>query len=117
MSIKAVDDTALLAHEQGHFDLNEIYTRKTFEQLRQFRFTQHFKSEIAQIMNAMNRELKKVQNNYEQQTMHGLMTKNQAIWRQRIARALQDLPPYEGRKISQTLPKSSESEATLFQNQ
>lgn len=116
MSVKAIDDTALLAHEQGHFDLNEIYTRKTFEQLRQFRFTGQFKKEIALIMKAMNSELKKVQQNYEQQTMHGLMAENQQIWSRRIALGLQQYPPYEGRQISQTLSTDTKTEATHFQN-
>ena len=117
ISAEAINDSALLAHEQGHFDLNEIYARKTFEQLRQFRFTPQFKSEIAQIMNAMSSELKKVQKNYEQQTIHGLMASNQAIWSRQIALALQQLPPYEGRQISQTLPEPSGSQDAPFQNQ
>lgn len=117
MSAEAVNDTALLAHEQGHFDLNEIYARKTFEQLRQFHFTTEFKSEIAQIMNAMNSELKKIQRNYEKQTVHGLMTRNQAIWNRQIALALQQLPPYEGRQITQILPESSQSQSVNFQSQ
>ena len=47
ISADALQDTGLLAHEQGHFDLNEIYTRKTFQQLKRVKFSNNFKEEIA----------------------------------------------------------------------
>lgn len=115
ISADAVNDTALLQHEQGHFDLNEIYTRKTFEQLRKFHFTTNFKNEIAQIMGAMNSELTKVQQNYERETVHGLMAQNQQSWNNRIRTTLQSLPPYEGQTFSQTLPPADPSAKEQFQ--
>lgn len=112
VSEDALQDSGLLQHEQGHFDLNEIYTRKTFQQFKQIKFTNNFKKEIAMIMEAMNKELSKVQKNYERQTVHGLLKENQAIWNQRIALGLQQLPPYEGAHISQTLPPLNENKDT-----
>lgn len=117
ISANALTDTGLLKHEQGHFDLNEIYTRKTFEQLRQVRFSNGFKKEIAQVMGAMNSELSKIQQNYERETMHGLIIQNQRIWNQRIALALQQTPPYEGRQITQTLPPEDEQDQQTPQYQ
>jgi len=117
VSADALKDSGLLQHEQGHFDLNEIYTRKTFQQFQQVKFTNNFKAEIATIMEAMNKELSKVQKNYERQTLHGLLKENQAIWNQRIAMALQQLPPYENKHISQTLPPENGSKATEYRRQ
>lgn len=117
VSADALQDSGLLQHEQGHFDLNEIYTRKTFQQFRQVKFTNNFKEEIAKIMEAMNKELSKVQKNYERQTMHGLLKKNQAIWNHRINLALQQLPPYEGAHISQTLPPLNAAKDTDYRFQ
>jgi len=109
VSADAIQDSGLLQHEQGHFDLNEIYTRKTFQQLRQIKFTNHFQAEIAQVMTIMNQELSKVQQIYERQTLHGLLHANQAKWNQSIQENLAALPAYEGQYISQTLPPEEDT--------
>lgn len=117
VSANALQDSGLLAHEQGHFDLNEIYTRKTFQQFKRVKFTNNFTEEIAKIMEAMNKELSKVQQNYERQTLHGLLKENQAIWHQRIRMALQQLPGYTNVHISQTLPPLNAPKGTDFRYQ
>lgn len=109
VSADALQDSGLLKHEQGHFDLNEIYTRKTYQQLKQIRFTNNFQAEIAKVMTIMNKELSKVQQIYERQTLHGLLLANQAKWNENIQATLSALPPYEGQYISQTLPPEDDA--------
>ena len=112
VSSDALQDSGLLKHEQGHFDLNEIYTRKTFLQFRHFKFSDNYQAEIARIMKIMNQELNKVQREYERQTLHGLLKENQAFWNQQIANTLRTLPSYEGQVIRQTLTITKKNTAT-----
>ncbi|GAB3347201.1 hypothetical protein GCM10027566_01080 [Arachidicoccus ginsenosidivorans] len=104
ISADALQDSGLLQHEQGHFDINEIYTRKTFQQLKRIKFSNNFQAEIAAVMTIMDQERSKVQQSYERQTLHGLLHENQTKWNARIENTLSSLPPYEGQRISQTLP-------------
>ena len=104
VSADALQDSGLLQHEQGHFDINEIYTRKTFQQLKQIKFSNDFQAEIARVMTIMNQERSKVQQAYERQTLHGLLHANQAKWNMDIEKSLTSLPPYEGQQIRQRLP-------------
>ena len=109
VSAEAIQDSGLLQHEQGHFDINEIYTRKTFQQLGQIKFSNNFQAEIARVMTIMNQELSKVQQIYERQTLHGLLHANQAKWNENIRASLAELPPYEGKFIAQTLPPEDDA--------
>lgn len=94
----------LLKHEQGHFDLNEIYTRKMFQQFRNFKFTGDFRNEIYTIMQAENSELKRVQQIYEKETAYGTNKPGQAAWSDKIAAELASVPSYKGQAIEQQLP-------------
>lgn len=97
-------NTGLLKHEQGHFDLNEIYTRKMFQQLKNFRFTGDFRNEIYTIMQAENNELKRVQQIYEKETAYGTNKSGQAEWNNKIAAELASVPTYKDQAIEQQLP-------------
>lgn len=98
-----VDNSALLKHEQGHFDINEIYTRKAFEQLKNFHFTADFQKEIQKIMDILNKQLTKQQQIYESQTQRGLNEAYQLLWNKSIASQLAQLPPYEDKQIVQQI--------------
>lgn len=94
----------LLKHEQGHFDLNEIYTRKMFQQCKSFKFTGNFRNEIYTIMQAENNELKQVQQIYEKETAHGTNESGQSDWNDKIATELASIPSCKGQVIEQQLP-------------
>jgi len=77
----------LLGHEQGHFDLNEVYARKlrikittdiTIEQVEKFI------QEAYQLSN-------KSQNLYDKETNHGIDKIKQKEWLNRISRELKEL--------------------------
>ncbi len=97
-------NAALLKHEQGHFDLNEIYTRKTFQRLKDFKFTNNFKKEIDTIMQAMNLQLRQEQQLYEDETIHGISTINQLKWNKEIESNLAEMPSYQDQAIEQEIP-------------
>ncbi|MDE1191108.1 MAG: hypothetical protein PW786_03085 [Arachidicoccus sp.] len=100
-----INNSALLKHEQGHFDINEIYTRKTFQQFKNFRFTENFKQEIYSIMQAENNELIQMQQLYEKETVYGTNAEGQAKWNTIIADDLVSVPSYKGQVIEQQIPE------------
>lgn len=102
-----IHNVDLLKHEQGHFDLNEIYTRKMFQQFKNFRFTNDFRNEIYTIMQAVNNELKQVQQIYEKETAYGTNKDGQSKWSDKIATELASIPSYKDQKIDQVLPSNN----------
>lgn len=80
---------AVLRHEQGHWDLCEIYTRKMqrrFDALsiRGGKLTEM----VARVFDQVEGEYLRRQEAYEAETRHGIDKDAQAIWEQRIAREL-----------------------------
>jgi len=85
----------ILAHEQGHFDLCEIYTRKLRARLSKFdlpenpqEFTMQIKSELVAIYNDVSNEYELRQQAYEQETIHGTDIAAQKKWITLIAQEL-----------------------------
>jgi hypothetical protein len=80
---------ALLAHEQGHFDICELYTRKLRERVSKLvvaasNFSEVYKRVYAELY----KEYDAAQQRYEEETMHGLIEKKQLAWQMKIANDL-----------------------------
>ena len=79
----------ILQHEQGHFDINEIYTRKMRARMDSFDFNvSDVKAALMAIYDEVDSEYQNVQQSYESETVHGTNTKQQKIWLDRIERDL-----------------------------
>jgi len=80
---------SILAHEQGHFDLCELYTRKL-----RMRFgsvdlaAPSAKEELMRIYSELNNEYEVCQQAYERETAHGTKLADQKRWQDIIARGL-----------------------------
>ncbi|MEO6833661.1 MAG: DUF922 domain-containing protein, partial [Chitinophagaceae bacterium] len=79
----------ILEHEQGHWDLCEIYTR---EMQRRFDALQIKGALMSETVNRIYQEVTKEyvakQQEYEDETQHGTVDDKQAIWTNRIREAL-----------------------------
>ena len=82
----------LLEHEQGHFDLSEVYARQLRKKLDEKKLT------VFNLSNDANVVFKDVyasyvdrQELYEQETQNGLDHKKQAEWSNQISRELRGL--------------------------
>ena len=83
----------ILEHEQGHFDLCEIYTRKLRERLSKFDLPTSrpalneadFKLALINIYNEVSGEYEARQDAYEQETLHGTNISAQKRWQEMIA--------------------------------
>ena len=86
---------ALLAHEQLHFDIAELYARKIrkrFSELKsknEFRFSQ-FQHEYSKLMN----DCKNFQKKYDKETKHGSDIEINKQWINTIENSLKELEDY-----------------------
>lgn len=82
----------LLAHEQMHFDLTEVHARLLRQKLAQ---TQGLcgtdRTRFGKIVEAYFADWKKEQDQYDQESNHGLDQQQQLIWEEKIARRLEEL--------------------------
>ncbi|MFN6946454.1 MAG: hypothetical protein ACK4ND_16015 [Cytophagaceae bacterium] len=97
---------ALLAHEQLHFDITELYGRKMRKALSepQRNLT---KQEFKAIIDPVFDEWGKMEKLYDKETRHGLNKVKQKEWEQMVERKLHELDAY---KKSFHTPKTMSSE-------
>ncbi len=90
------DQVYTLKHEQGHFDIAEIYARKVRKKLQGMKL--HKTNGEAQIKKAWNKSFKEyleAQKEYDDATSHAIKVKKQAEWIVKIAEQLKDLEAYK----------------------
>ncbi|WP_185152635.1 DUF922 domain-containing protein [Fulvivirga aurantia] len=85
----------LLAHEQLHFDLAEVYARKIRKKVAELRRS---KVKDLKIYNKAVKKILEESNQadelYDHQTLHGALPKNQITWEKKVARQLMELQDY-----------------------
>jgi len=86
----------ILKHEQGHFDITEIYARKIRRRLKKTIFTKNsFNNTVKSIWDKSLKELDAFQDLYDTQTEHSINKEKQAEWNKRIAQELAELDDYK----------------------
>lgn len=92
---------ALLKHEQGHFDLNEIYARKFRKELLEYKFLiSTSKTDFSKIQSKYFELLNKEQTLYDSETMHSNNNEKQIEWNKKIEKQLKELESYNRSKIT-----------------
>lgn len=72
---------SILVHEQGHFDLCELYTRKLRERMNSADLhAADVRTLLMDIYAAVSREYEAAQQSYEQETIHGTNLPEQERW-------------------------------------
>lgn len=91
----AVRDEYTLLHEQGHFDIAELFARKIRKELqtKSFRSATYATDGIA-YLEEMNRAMNRYQEQYDRETGSGIYQKAQAEWNRRIERELEELQAF-----------------------
>lgn len=86
----------ILAHEQGHFDITEIFARKLNEALQNYQFNRKtFKRDVSQIYQSIVDEKERYQKMYDEETDHSRNKKIQMEWLDKIQSMLDETEPYE----------------------
>lgn len=85
----------ILAHEQGHFDITEIYTRKLHQRLQQYQFNRKtFKHDLTVIYEKIVKEKEAFQNRYDTETSHSRLKGKQNEWLDKIDLMLEETEAY-----------------------
>jgi len=79
----------ILEHEQGHFDITEIFARKLENALREYDFNpKKFKNDLDQIYREIMEKKEELQNQYDVETDYSRNKEKQAEWLKKIQREL-----------------------------
>lgn len=85
----------ILAHEQGHFDITELFARKLHESLSKYQFNKRtYKDDINRIYNTVVKAKEEMQNAYDSETDHSRKRRYQREWAEAIEKMLEQSAPY-----------------------
>ncbi|MEO5591750.1 MAG: DUF922 domain-containing protein [Chitinophagaceae bacterium] len=89
----------ILSHEQGHFDIAEIYARKLNKIIKAYKFNAATaQKEVPAIYQKIMNDLSAMQNQYDDETDFSRDKEQQAAWSEKINRELYKLGEYSGYK-------------------
>jgi hypothetical protein len=90
-----VKNDYILAHEQGHFDITELYARKLNKALQTYQFNRKtYREDISRIYQGVVNEKEAMQQAYDGQTDHSRKRRIQKEWLEQIEQMLTDSAPY-----------------------
>jgi hypothetical protein len=91
----------ILKHEQGHFDIAEIFARKLHKELSAYRFNSNtFREDLRDIYNRVSREKEEFQNQYDRETDHSRLKIRQEEWLKKIREMINELDKFSDYKSS-----------------
>ena len=88
------NNDTLLKHEQGHFDITEIFARKLRKELSEIPEAKVSSNAIDRIFKNIMAEKKRMQNLYDSETNSSLNRSEQSRWEQLISDELKKLGKY-----------------------
>jgi hypothetical protein len=87
----------ILSHEQGHFDIAEIFARKLHKKMSEYRFDRKsYEKDLRKIYQEILDEKEETQNKYDKETNHSINKEKQAEWLLKIAEMLEEYKDYAG---------------------
>lgn len=88
-------DDYILSHEQGHFDISEIFARKLHKLMSEYRFDKKtYQQDLKKIYQDVTDEKEKMQDEYDKETNHSINKEKQAEWLKKIKKLLEDYAEY-----------------------
>jgi hypothetical protein len=85
----------ILQHEQGHFDITELFARKLAKELREYKFNpRKYQDEVTRIYKKLMDEKEEYQNKYDKETDFSRNKERQAEWLEKIKDELDELDEY-----------------------
>lgn len=101
-------DTAeyLLAHEQLHFDIAELYARKLRKAIQDVPKTNRNPTEevFNTVIQKLYLENASMQRKYDEETIHGIIAESQIKWEKKISLELKNLEKYASMRTDCQLP-------------
>ncbi|NRD22851.1 DUF922 domain-containing protein [Winogradskyella litoriviva] len=93
--VKASSDVHILAHEQLHFDITELYARKFRAQIAKLQVNQNIKKQLNKLHGDINAELNEAQKKYDLETTHSINAVEQRKWSNYIEKELNRLEEFK----------------------
>jgi Bacterial protein of unknown function (DUF922) len=91
----SVKNDHILSHEQGHFDIAEVFVRKLYKTLSEHKFNKRtYQKDIAKIYNTVNKEKEATQNKYDNETDYSRNKTAQAEWLIKIKNMLKEMEAF-----------------------
>jgi len=88
-------DAYILSHEQGHFDIAEIFARKLHKEMSEYKFNSRtYQKDFKKIYEKVTDEKEEMQNDYDRQTRHSINKEKQAEWLLKIEKLLEEYADY-----------------------
>jgi hypothetical protein len=85
----------ILKHEQGHFDIAEIFARKLNQRMTHYKFNQAtYKTDLKDIYDGITKEKEDFQDLYDRETDHSRKKEQQLEWLKKIEKMLVDLDSF-----------------------
>jgi hypothetical protein len=90
-----VKNDHILGHEQGHFDIAEVFARKLYKALSEYKFNKRaYQKDMAKIYNTLNKEKEAMQNKYDNETDYSRNKTTQAGWLIKIKNMLKEMEAF-----------------------
>ncbi|MBE7442570.1 MAG: hypothetical protein HS119_08975 [Flavobacteriales bacterium] len=103
MKPEGKENEHLLKHEQGHFDIFEIFTRRCRKELKEAKLNnKNVAKKLPEIIQKYIQQAYKYQDKYDEQTQHSLKVEKQEEWNKKIAAELEELEAYSNPVIEIT---------------
>lgn len=81
----------ILSHEQGHFDIAEIFARKLNKKMSEYKFNKKtYEKDLKKIYEDVTKEKVETQNQYDKETDHSINKEEQTKWLNKITALLQE---------------------------
>lgn len=87
---KELGDPQVLRHEQLHFDITELHTRKMRDVLSQMKFTEEVRKEIKSVYKKTLEDLQRMQKQYDAETDFSRNPEQQKRWETKIVILLKE---------------------------
>jgi hypothetical protein len=85
----------ILSHEQGHFDIAEIFARKLHKRMMEYRFDRrNYEKDLKKIYQEILDEKAEMQNDYDRETNHSINKEKQVEWLKKISKMLDEYQEY-----------------------
>jgi len=82
----------ILTHEQGHFDIAEIFARKLNKLMKEYNFDWNtYRQDLKKIYQDVLDEKEDMQNKYDEETNHSINKEKQEEWLKKISGKLKEL--------------------------
>jgi len=96
----AYEEKTVLKHENGHFDITELWTRKLRRKIKETPFTpDNFKSHLRKLYYEYDDKMDKYHDKYDYETESSMNSEQQRAWEAKIKQKLDELSEYAKKRV------------------